>query len=261
MKFRTNLYYSNEQTDEVIDFKTSNKKIDKNYKYLHKNLFYNLWSFFTYRFIATPLVWIYYKLIKKVKFINTKVLKQHKKNGYFVYSNHTSQFGDAFCPALICFPKKPYVVVNPDNIALPFIGKCLKMWGALPVPSTIEATKNFNIAIQYHLTKNRPILIYPEAHLWPYYTKIRNFNSTSFRYPIKFNKPVYTFTTVYKLKKHGKKPKTEIYVDGPFYANLSTNTKESQNKLRDVIFFKMLERSKNSNYNYVNYIKRSNKDD
>ena len=255
MKFGTNLYYSNEQTDEVLKFKTTNKKIDKTYKYIKKNPIYNLVSFFTYRLLATPIAWFYYKIIKRVKFINKKVLKQHKKSGYFIYANHTNQYGDAFCPALICFPKKPYVVVNPANIAIPLVGRCLKMWGALPIPNTIKATKNFNHAIEYRLKKGKPVLIYPEAHLWPYYTKIRNFSSTSFKYPIKFNKPAFTFTTVYKLKKFGKKPKVEIYIDGPFYVNKSIPLKEAQQQLRDSIYLQMKERSKNNNYKYCNYIK------
>jgi len=260
MKFGSKLYYFNEQTDEVVHFKTYNKIIDKNYKYIHKNFLYNLWSFLIYYLIATPVVWIYYKLIKKVKIINKQVLKKHKKEGYFIYANHTNQFADAFCPVLICLPQKINVVVNADNISVPIIGKFLKTCGALPVPTTIGAVKNFNFAIEYYINNNRPILIYPEAHLWPFYTKIRNFSSTSFKYAVKLNKPVFSFTTVYKLKKYGKKPKVEIYIDGPFFADTKISIKDAQQKLRDEVFYTMQQRSKNSNYNYFNYIKRSNND-
>lgn len=259
MKYQTKLQYSNEQTDEVLKFKTYNKKINSNYKYIRKNPIYNLLSFFTYRFIATPLVWFYYKLIKKVKIYNKKALK-NIKGGYFIYANHTNQFGDAFWPALICFPKKPYIVVNPNNVAIPFIGKLLRMWGALPVPDTITASKNFTNSIKYILNKNKPILIYPEAHIWPYYTKIRNFNSTSFYFPIKFNKPVFCFTTTYKLKKIGKKPKIEIYIDGPFYYNTTLPFKEQQKNLRDAVFNTMQQNCKHSNYSYFNYIKEEKND-
>jgi len=260
MKFNTNLYYLNEQTDEVLKFKHYNRVIDGNYKYLPKNPFYKFWSFFTYRIIATPIVWFYYTVIKKVKLINKNVLKPYKKEGYFIYSNHTNQFGDAFLPALICFPKKPFIIVHSDNISIPFIGKHLKMWGALPIPNTIQASKNFNNTIEL-LLKKHPILIYPEKHLWPYYTKIRNFSSTSFKYPLKFNKPVFSFTTVYKLKKEGKKPKIEIYVDGPFNVNNSIyNLKEMQEELRNNVYTTMVKQSKNSNYSYYNYIKGEKND-
>ena len=65
MKFGDKLYYENELTDEVIDYKITPIKIDKNYKYVRKNIFYRFFSFITYRFIATPIVWFYFKFIKK----------------------------------------------------------------------------------------------------------------------------------------------------------------------------------------------------
>ena len=183
-------------------------------------------------------------------------MKRFKKGGYFIYANHTNQFCDGFCPALICYPKKPSFIVNSANISMNFWGKFIKMWGATPIPNTINATKNFNNAINETLKNNNPIVIYPEAHLWPYYTKIRNFSNVSFRYPIKYNKPVFSFTTVYKKKRHSKKPKIEIYIDGPFYHNSNLPEKIAQKELRDVIFNKLNERASLSNYDCVKYIKK-----
>lgn len=258
MNYGDKFYYSNETSDDVVDFKITPIKIDKNYKYVHKNIFYRLWSFLTYRLIATPIAWCHYKLFKRTKFINKKVLKLAKKNGFFVYANHTQQFGDAFCPTLICFPKKPGVVVNPANVSNGLIGKLTRMWGALPLPDTLDATKNFYSAIEHTLNQNNPVVIYPEAHLWPYYTKIRPFSNLSFRYPVKYDKPVFTFTTVYKLKKLGKKPKVEIHIDGPFFVDKTLPTKEAQEKLRNDCYNAMVERSKLSDYEYVTYERRTN---
>ena len=53
-------------------------------------------------------------------------------------------------------------------------------------------------AIDQIVADKKTILIYPEAHIWPYYTKIRPFPSTSFRYPIKFNVPSFSITTTYQ---------------------------------------------------------------
>lgn len=259
MKYGDNIYYSSEE-EELFDFNHQPMVIDENYKYLHKNHFYKLWSWITYRLFATPFAFITFKLIKRIKFHNSKILKPFKKSGYFVYANHTHQFCDAFCPALICFPQKPHIIVNSVNVSMPFIGRLTRMWGALPVPNTLSATKNFHKAIEHTINHNNPILIYPEAHLWPYHTSIRNFSNVSFRYPVKHNKPVFTFTTVYKQKKHGKKPKIEIYVDGPFFVNTDLPEKQAQTELRDVVFNKLKERADLSNYNFVNYIKRSKND-
>lgn len=260
MKFGDFIYYDDELNDEIIDFKITPIKIDEKYNYIPTNPFYKFWSFLTYRIIATPLVWLNYKLFKNIKFKNKKILKQFKKGGYFIYANHTNQFSDGFSPTFICFPKKPYIIVNPDNVSIPFWGKFTKMWGALPLPDTINATKNFNKAIEYVLNKNNPILIYPEAHLWPYYTKIRPFDSKSFRYAINYNKPVFTFTTTYHKRKYKKSPKIVIYVDGPFYPEQTLDKKSAQQKLRDKVYDTMCMRAKLSDYEYLKYIKRSKND-
>ncbi len=253
MKYGDNIYYTNEM-DEVIKFNERKMKIDENYKYITTNPFLKLLSWFSYYFFALPYAFVVFKLFKRIKFHNLKIFKKHKSNGCFVYANHTNQYCDGFCPPLICFPKKPHFIVNPANVSIPIVGKLTKMWGALPIPNNIQATKNFYQAIEYTLKKNNPIIIYPEAHLWPYHTKIRNFPNTSFRYPIKYTNPVFTFTTIYKLKKIGKKPKIEIYVDGPFYPNKDLNFKDAQQELWNVVYAKLSERAKLSNYEYVNYI-------
>lgn len=260
MKYGDIIYYDDELNDEIIDFKITPIKIDENYTYIHKNPFYKFCSFFTYRILATPFAGLYFKLFKHTKYENKKILKQFKKGGYFIYANHTNQFSDGFSPTLICFPQKPYLITNADNVSIPFWGKFTRMWGALPLPDTINATKNFNKAIEHVLSKNSPVLIYPEAHLWPYYTKIRPFDNKSFRYPVNLNKPVFTFTTTYHKRKHSKKPKIIIYVDGPFYPDNSLDKKSTMQKLRDEVYQKMCERAKLSDYEYVTYIKRS-KDD
>ena len=254
------IYYFSSENDEVLNFKERNMNIDENYKYIHSDPFYKFWAWFTYRILATPFAFITFKLFKQVKFHNTKILKKYKKGGYFIYANHTNQFCDGFCPGLICFPKKPHLIVSSANISIPIIGKFTRMWGTLPIPTNIKSTKNFYCAIEAVLKKDNPIIIYPEAHLWPYYTKIRNFSSVSFRYPVKFKKPVFTFTTIYKLKKQGQKPKIEIYVDGPFFANENIPEKIAQEELRNVVFNKLNERAKLNNYEYAKYIKRSEND-
>ena len=256
MKPKRIIYFNNEQYDEVVDFKNKDIKIDKDYKYIHSNLFYNFFSWLTYRIFATPIFWFYFKFITPVRYVNKRVLKDAKHTGYFIYGNHTNQFVDGVCPTFICFPQKPHFICTSANISIPFWGKLTKMWGALPIPNTIEATKNFHNAIEFVLKQHNPIIIYPEAHLWPYYTKIREFPTTSFRYPIKYNKPVFTFTTTYQKRMFFKKPKITIYVDGPFYHDKNLPEKQAQQELRDAIFNIMNKRATNNTYEYIKYQKK-----
>lgn len=257
MKFNETVYYENENC-EVLSFNYKVKTIDDKYKYVRKNPIYNFFAGLTYKLIATPFAFIAFKIFKNVKFHNKQVLKKHKKGGYFIYANHTNQFCDGFCPGLICYPKKPHIIVDASNVSIPILGTFTKMWGALPLPSGIKTTKNFYQAITLALEKDNPIVIYPEAHLWPYYTKIRKFPDSSFRYPVKFNKPVYTFTTTYKKRKHFKMPKIEIYVDGPFYPNKNLTEKFAQAELCKQVFETLNDRASLSNYEFVKYIKKEN---
>ena len=253
------VYYTNELTDEVVNFNVKAKTIDKHFNYSNNNIFLKILRFLIIRIIVLPFVLAYYKLIKRVKIHNIHLIKQFKEKGFFIYSNHTNQYGDAFLPTLICLPRSIKIIVNPDNISIPVLGQIIKLCGAIPIPNTIEASKNFYAEITSSI-KNHPIIIFPEAHLWPYYTKIRPFSAVSFRYPIKYNKPIFVFTTVYKLRKPNKKPKIEIYIDGPIYPNQTLHTKQAQYELRDTAYSIMKNRSKNSNYEYIKYVKRTNND-
>ena len=294
-------YYNDELNDDFAEDKDKIKpiKIDENYKYIHKNLLWNITAIILYRIIFSIPVYIHTKIKYKFEIVNKEALKKEKKNGYFIYGNHTNEFIDPFFPTFITFPKRVYVIANADNVSIPGLKTAIRMLGALPVPDNIKASKNFFKAIKYYINKNKVIAIYPEAHVWPFYTKIRNYKSVSFKYPIELDKPVYSFTTTYqkfennKRKKDntGKKDnkydtiktnnmndeviKNEIgpkealkrdkikivtYVDGPFYPDKTLNKKEAQEKLRNEVYEAMNNRSKNNNIEIIKYVKRGKND-
>ena len=142
------------------------------------------------------------------------------------------------------------------NISLKGTGTLVEMLGAIPIPSEIKAMKNFLEIIEEKIKKDNSITIYPEAHIWPYYTKIRPFKAVSFKYPVKLNAPAYCITNTYQsYGKNNKKIKMVSYVDGPFYPNEALPLKERQQDLRDRVYNKMVERSKNSNVEHIKYIK------
>ena len=130
------------------------------------------------------------------------------------------------------------------------------MLGAIPVPDNKKAMKNFLEIIKKRVDKGQSITIYPEAHIWPYYTKIRPFKTVSFKYPIQFEKPAFCITNTYQsYGKNNKKIKIVSYIDGPFFPDEGLNIKEKQQNLRDKIYNCMEKRSKNSNIEYIKYIK------
>lgn len=249
------IYYSDELNDDFAENNIKTILTPSTHRYINHNPIYRFFTFIVYHIIASPLVFIFTKIAYHQKFINKKILKKYKKSGYFVYSNHTCLIGDAFMPTLLSFPKKNYLICNPDATSIKGLKTLVSMLGALPIPSTIKGNKNFLEAIKHHLNNKKAITIYPEAHIWPYYTKIRPFKNVSFTYPYMFNVPCFTMTTTYAKRKIGKRPKIVTYVDGPFFCDMSLSKKESVQKLRDEVYNSMLKCSRiNTQYEYIKYI-------
>lgn len=251
MQKEQTVYYNGEDDDfEGDGIKAI--KIDDSYKYIHDNLIWKFVSFILYRLIATPIAYIYVKFKYNLKIVNKEVLKKYKKQGYFMYANHTQVMGDAFIPSIVNFPKKVQVVVHPNNVSIPFWGNIIKFLGALPIPNDVASGRNFISAISSYLRKNNVIMIYPEAHVWSYYTKIRNFSSSTFKYPIKENMPTFAMTITYKKRKFGA-PRIIAYIDGPFFAKDGFNIKEKQEDLKTKVYDTMKKRALNNDVEYIKY--------
>ena len=139
-----------------------------------------------------------------------------------------------------------------------FLGNIVEMLGAIPIPSNKEAMKNFLEVIEKRIKDGNSVTIFPEAHIWPYYTKIRPFKTVSFKYPVQLNVPTFSVTNTYQsYGKNNDKVKIVTYVDGPFFPDDGCKTmKEKQQNLRDKVYKKMVERSQNSNIEVIKYAKK-----
>ena len=153
------------------------------------------------------------------------------------------------------YPKRNFFIVNPENISMKGLKHLVEMLGAIPVPGNREAMKNFLEAVEKRIHQGYAVTIYPEAHIWPYYTKIRPFKAVSFEYPVKLKTPVFCFTNTYqKYGKKGDKVQIVSYIDGPFFPDETLTAKEAKQKLRDEVYNCMVERSKNSNVEVIQYV-------
>lgn len=251
------IYYEDELNDEFSKSSIEPRIIDENYKYVHKNPLWNLCSFVLQNILSVPIKILYAKIKFRIKYIGKEKIKPYKNEGYFIYGNHTQPFADTFIPSIPMYPKRNFLIVNPVNISLKGTGTLVEMLGAMPIPSNKSAMKNFLEAIKQKTNKGYAITIYPEAHIWPYYTKIRPFKDVSFKYPIQLKKPAFCITNTYQsYGKNNKKIKIVSYIDGPFYPNKELTLKEQQKELRNKIYNCMEERSKNSNIEHIKYIKK-----
>lgn len=250
------VYYEDELNDEFSEAVIVPRKIDENYKY-RRSALWNSVSWLFQNVLSMPIKLFHAHVNLRIKFVGKEKFKECKKTGFFLYGNHTQVFGDTFIPSLACFPKRNFLIVNPENISMKGSGWLIELLGAVPVPGSIKASKNFMARIEALQKKNYAISIYPEAHIWPFYTKIRPFKSVSFKYPVKMNKPAYCFVNTYQAYgKKRNKVRIVTYIDGPFYADKTLPPKEAQEKLRNSIYETMCERSKNSNVEIIRYEKK-----
>ena len=258
MKQEKTIYYKDELNEEFSTAKIAPRKIDENYKYIHKSVIWNSIAFLLRNVLSVPIKFLYAKIKFKIKYVGKEKLKPYKKQGYFIYGNHTQIFADTFITSNTNYPKKNFFIVNPENVSMKFLGNIVEMLGAIPIPSNKEAMKNFLEVIEKRIKDGNSVTIFPEAHIWTYYTKIRPFKTVSFKYPVQLNVPTFSVTNTYQsYGKNNDKVRIVTYVDGPFFPDDGCKTmKEKQQNLRDKVYKKMVERSQNSNIEVIKYVKK-----
>ena len=208
--------------------------------------------FLLYRLMAN----FYCRFVERIHVRNTEVFKSISKgSGAFVYGNHTLTVGDAFSPALANRRRRLWIVCSPANFGLPLIGKCLDWMGALPMGHGREAMGALNDAVTRRCKEGGIITLYPEAHLWPYCSFIRPFHDAAFHYPVALDAPVFSATTVFTRRRLGSKPRITIYYDGPFLPDRQLPYRERRQRLADQVRAAMLERSRLSECNWIEYTK------
>ena len=251
-------YYRDEVND---DFASSNGKIDRDtvngeYKYSHHSVLWKIGVFFAYRLIATPLVWLYTKIWLGIRVENRAAMRKVK--GCFVYMNHTQNIADAFSPTILSFPKRAYVVTGPEAVSIKGIRVLVALLGAIPLPSALSAFRPFDNKLREAMEENASVIIYPEAHIWPYCNFIRRFPDKSFSYPCRLNAPVIAAVTVYRQRKIFKNlhPHVTVYLSEPLYPDADLPEKQARRKLCDEAYDFMSRTAKEHNsYEYVKYIK------
>ncbi|MDE5545860.1 MAG: 1-acyl-sn-glycerol-3-phosphate acyltransferase [Anaeroplasmataceae bacterium] len=247
------ILYQDEINDDFSGIKRNPIKIDETYKY-ERSIVWRFFASLLYNLIMKPIAYIYMKLRFGFQIKNKEILKNYRRSGYFMYANHTNVPADGFMPSLVCFPKRVYVLVASENLSIKGTRNFMAMIGAIPIPNHLKGIKNFKAHLHNLIQKKTVIMIYPEAHIWPYYTKIRPFGKVSFTYPYLEDVPTFTFTVTY----HKTRIRTKIivYVDGPFYPKRNLNKQESIEDLRNQAYEAMEKRSKLSSYEKIKYIKK-----
>lgn len=252
-------YYSDELNDDFAGTENiDTKRLEDDFVFINRNIIWRFFAFVLYYCVAFPLVSLISFFGYGMRVKNGKALRKIK-GGCFLYGNHTQLLPDAYAPAILNFPRKAYLIVNPDAVSIKGIRQIVLMLGAIPIPSTIKGMKNFVGAVEERYKNGNCIAIYPEAHIWPYYTGIRPFKAVSFKYPTDLNAPCVACVTTYRRHKIFKNlpPSVTLTLSDPIYPDSTLPHKEAQQKLRDEIYaFMCSKASGEDNYAYVKYIKK-----
>lgn len=254
------VYYKDPLHDDFAGTNITNVTVDETFPYEHKNPLWRFFAWIAYYLIAMPLVWFYMRVLLQVKFVNRKAMKKVKKTPCFLYGNHTG-FYDAFTPNLLSFPRRNKIVVSSDTVSIKGLKSVVQMLGAIPVPTKRSGMKRFLRAIeQDHETCN--VTVYPEAHIWPYYTGVRPFEGTSFTYPVRYGAPTVAFFTAYTKPKGFlscfRKANVTVYVSDPIFPDEGLSGKQAQENLREKVYAFMAEKSALSDYAVVEYVQVEN---
>lgn len=259
------VYYLDPINEDFAGTTIKTKLVNDKYVYVHNSLIWRLASFLAYFCLAKPLLFIFCKIKPCVKVKNKKVLKKIRKKGYFLYGNHTSMVDATIPQSCIIKRKKAYIVAHPDVISITGIKTLVQMFGVIPVPSSVETNEKYVECLKTRIKQKAAVIIFPEAHIWPYYTSVRPFLDVSFKYPAEFNAPVVAMATTYRYPKwkinKWRKPFMMITLSEPIYPLEGKTIKENQKYLRDQVydFINKITSENNKNMDYINFVQTTSK--
>lgn len=255
-KFGTTVYYEDELNDDFEKTNLKRVEIPEDFNY-NKGKVYRFFSNAFYFGIAIPILYLITHCYG-IKIKGKENLKKLNGENCFFYSNHTSFLDVLDIQTRVSPGRRTDILGYSDSLSNKFLGAITQFLGYMPIPDSPKTFRKFQKALEERVTKlNHNIIIYPEAHIWPFYTDIRPFISTSFKYPAKLNRPIVPVTACYRKSKISKRAKITLYISEPIYPQEYLSVNENKEFLRDECYKEMKRvTQKYSTYKYVNYVKK-----
>ena len=142
--------------------------------------------------------------------------------------------------------KKIYYTTQEESFKIPFVRKLIKLLKAIPIPKGIENKRYFIKAISNLLRERNIVYVYPEASLWPYCQKIRNFKNGAFDMAVRNQVPVvpcvFTFREPTGIRKLFKRKKdVTLKILKPVYSDSDKYIRQQMEELKEKVAFEMKE--------------------
>ena len=251
-------YYHDELRDDFNEIGLSRPPVPENYKYKRTNPINTFFSAILYHGIAKPVFWIFCSC-HGIRVKGRKNLRAVKGEGAFIYSNHVS-ISDVFKfqAKVFFFGRRVNILGYSDSLSMPFVRNLTRALGYLPLPlkGDVKNALRLGEAFEYYIRKKQYILIYPEAHIWPYYTGVRPFRNGSFAYPAHCNAPVIPVVTTWRKPLIGKTPRQTVNILEPIFPNKDMDINENKNYLHEETLKAMQNFANSVNqYEYIKYVK------
>jgi len=260
------IYYSDIYNDDFDETVLSRPSVPQDYEYIRKSKLLLFFNAVLYYGLAKPILSIGC-VFNGVRIKNRKKLKELRKSktGVFLYGNHVAIM-DAFKIQAFVIHRRVNIIGYSDSLAISHLVTFLvRAFGYLPLPEPTDFNnmRKLEEAVKHSvIDKRQHILIYPEAHIWPYYTKIRDFKSGSFHYPAKLNVPIMPFVTVWRKVWYRKKPCQTIIFGDLIYPKAEYDLHQNRDYLKEECLKQMNQLSSNyKQYEYIKYVYKEKIDD
>lgn len=252
------VYYTDPLRDDFAGTSIRRKPVGEKFPYRRRDPLWNLLAFLLYHVIAYPIVWTYARVVFGLRIRNRRALRRLRR-GAFLYANHT-QMLDPFLLPVAGFPRKVNPIANPDAVSIPFLRQVVLMLGCLPIPTERAAIPQFVDAVRARVAHGGHVAIYPEAHIWPYYTGIRPFTSTSFHYPVDCGAPAVAVVTTYRRRggligRFTDRPAITLHVSESMWPDETLPRRQAIRELRDRVYTFMYETAaREPQVEYIQYL-------
>lgn len=251
------IYWHDELHDDFDQILSKRPPLEPGYKFIRSNRVANFFGNILYYGIALPILGAFsYLTGMKVK--GRKNLKAIKKTGAFIYSNHVSVPDVYKFASPVCGGKRVNILGYTDSLSVPVLRSVVKQLGFLPLPLGQDPENKAALvdAMDYYVNKKHQIvLIYPEAHIWPYYTQIRNFKVQTMKYPAIINAPVVPAVTTWRKVWWSKRPKQTVKIGTVIMPKTELSQEENIQYLYNETLSQMKELAESEKqYEYIKYI-------